>query len=161
LFQGHITARALAKAGIPCTLIVDNAANIFLKEANLLLTGADAIDAHGNVYNKVGTSLISLATKRHGVPHFVATISSTFDPLTFFGLAEPIEERKPKEVWRERLALVSERNPAFDKTPASQIRAIVSEKGVLRPKLFAKRMVSAMRLKGRNKKDFELHLLLK
>ncbi|MFH0955569.1 MAG: S-methyl-5-thioribose-1-phosphate isomerase [Candidatus Micrarchaeota archaeon] len=140
LFQGRITAANLSKAGIPVTQIVDSAAASFIGKADLFATGCDAILANGNVINKIGTCEISLAAQKSKVPHVVFCSSNAFDPLTFFGWTEPIEERSWKEVWPDKPKNVRVLNPAFDETPASRVFKIVSEHGILRPKEFVRHL---------------------
>lgn len=145
-FQGRITAENLARAGLDVRLVVDSAAYSFMREADRFFTGCDAVLVDGSIVNKVGTALISLAAFRFNVKHFVATSSHCFDPLTYFGVPEKIEERPPEEVWGKRLKRVLVRNPAFDVTDARYVHAVVSELGVLPPKMFALEMVRLLEL---------------
>jgi len=158
-WQGRITAKNLTKAGIPCTLIVDSAARSFIGKCDAFLTGADAILANGAVVNKIGTSMISLSAKKLRVPHFVATSSHGFDPATFFGAEEKIEERPDMEVWNKRLKRLEIRNPAFNITEPELVAGIVCEKGVFTPKKFVRQMARELALEG--KKFVSLIELLK
>src|SRR3989338_3068508 len=153
LFQGRITATNLSKAGLNVVQIVDSGSFSVLKESDFFLTGADAVLANGNVVNKVGTALISLAAKRFGTPHYVATSTYSFDPLNFFGWPEPIEERSTSEVWPKKPARVKIKNPAFDVTEAELIAGIICEKGLLAPSGFAEKMIAEMDLIN-HKKEF-------
>lgn len=150
-YQGRITARQLTKAGIACTMIVDSAARMFISKSDAFLTGCDAILANGAVVNKIGTSLISLAAKKAKVPHYVASSSHCFDPATYYGKKEAIEERPASEVWEKRFKRLTIKNPAFDVTEARLVKAIICEKGILIPKMFVKRMVKELEL---NKKPY-------
>ncbi len=161
LFQGRITATNLSKAGIPVTQIVDSAAAAFIGKADLFLTGADAVLANGNIVNKIGTREISLAAQKEKVPHIAATSSHAFDPLTVFGWHERIEERGWKEVWPEKPKRVRVLNPAFDETPATQVKAIVSELGILKPKTFAERVEKELGLRHDKKEYLEMLRFLK
>ena len=145
-YQGRITASNLTKAGIACTMIVDSAARMFIGKADAFLTGCDAILASGAIVNKIGTSLISLAAKKAKVPHYVASSSHCFDPATYYGRKEPIEERPANEVWEKRVKRLTIRNPAFDITEAELVKALICEKGVLTPKRFVKLMVKELAL---------------
>jgi ribose 1,5-bisphosphate isomerase len=145
-YQGRITASNLTKAGIACTMIVDSAARMFVSKADAFLTGCDAILASGAIVNKIGTSLISLAAKKANVPHYVASSSHCFDPATYYGKEEVIEERPASEVWERRLRNLTIRNPAFDITEAELVKALICEKGVLTPKRFVKLMVKELAL---------------
>jgi methylthioribose-1-phosphate isomerase len=72
--QGLLTAWELREAGVPHTLIADNAAGLLLMQGkvDLVIVGADRIAANGDTANKVGTYLKALAARAHGVPFYVA-----------------------------------------------------------------------------------------
>lgn len=148
-WQGRITATNLTKAGIPCTMVVDSAARSFIGKADAFLTGTDAVLANGAIVNKIGTSMISLAAKKAHVPHYAATSSYSFDPATFFGAQEKIEERPAGEVWEKKLKNLNIRNPAFDVTEPELVQAIICEKGVFTPKRFVKQMARELALEGK------------
>ena len=74
----------------------------------------------------------------HDVPFTVAAPRSTIDRRTPEGGAIPIEQRSRDEVARLGETVLVEdgipcRHPAFDVTPARLVRAIYTERGVLRP----------------------------
>jgi methylthioribose-1-phosphate isomerase len=79
--QGLLTAWELAEAGVPHTLIADNAAGLLMMQGkvDLVIVGADRIAANGDTANKVGTYLKALAAHAHGVPFYVAAPLSTID----------------------------------------------------------------------------------
>jgi methylthioribose-1-phosphate isomerase len=139
LLQGaRITAFELKQAGIPVTLICDSAAGEVMKRGKVqaVLVGADRIAANGDAANKIGTYTLSVLAREHGVPFYVAAPASSFDLTVADGSGIPIEERPPEEVtegFGTRIAPegVSAFNPAFDVTPAGNITAIVSERGVI------------------------------
>lgn len=161
LYQGRITAAALARGGINVELVVDSAAAEFMQQADLFITGCDAILADGGIVNKIGTKQISLIAKEAGVPYYVASSSHSFDPATLFGKKLEIEERSAGEVWGKRMKNLYIRNPAFDITKAAYVKGIISEKGVLSPKTFVKRMKKELKLKGKSLRQFSLAYLLK
>jgi len=113
LLQGmRLTAWELSKNGVPVTVICDSMAS--------------------EVYG------LSLSAREHGVPFYVAAPLTSFDFSLSSGNDIPIEERDPAEIhspFGSRMAPegVSFYNPAFDITPAENISAIISEKGVARP----------------------------
>ena len=154
--QGHITAENLAKSGIPVTIIADSAAYPMMHGADLLLTGADAILANGDVVNKIGTAQISLAAAKENVPHYVACSSHKFDPLTTFGEQEIIEERDPKEIWEKKMKHLKIRNPAFDITRASFVKEIICELGCLAPASFAAIVYERLGLDRHSEADFSI-----
>lgn len=142
LLQGsRLTAWELEQEGIPYTLITDNMAAMLMSEGHVthVVVGADRIAANGDVVNKIGTYGVAVLAREHGIPVIVAAPTSTLD-LAMPSAAEiPVEERDPDEV--RDLALFGRAaspagapvaNPAFDRTPARLVVAIVTEQGVHR-----------------------------
>jgi len=146
LYQGRITARELSKAGIKTTLIVDNAASTVLKRCDFFFTGADAFLADGDVINKIGTNQISTLCKRYDTKHYVVTSTHKFEPATFFGEDEPIEQRESNEILPKKIPKVSVLNPAFDRTDSSYIEGIICEKGVFPPEVLASKLYDDLKL---------------
>ena len=131
--QGLLTAWELSEAGVPHTLIADNAAGLLLMQGkvDLVIVGADRIAANGDTANKVGTYLKALAARAHGVPFYVAAPLSTIDFACPSGAEIPIEERAAEEFGAAVSNLDTPvANPAFDVTPAALISGIVSEHGI-------------------------------
>jgi ribose 1,5-bisphosphate isomerase len=133
VFQGRITALELLKIGLKTTFIVDSAARWFMRKANLVIVGADAITSEGNVINKIGTSTIALLAHEARKPFYVVSELLKFDPATACGEYEQIEERSPKEVWSEAPEELVIRNPAFDVTRRDFIHGIICQEGVIPP----------------------------
>jgi len=147
--QGLLTAWELARAGVPHTLIADNAAGWLMAEGRVdcVIVGADRIAANGDTANKVGTYLKALAASAHGVPFYIAAPRSTIDFGCPSGAAIPIEERSADEVRivagltddgdTARIHLAAAHaaacNPAFDVTPAGLLWGIIGEFGILPP----------------------------
>ncbi len=130
-WQGRITAAELARAGIGVTLVVDGAANMMMKKADLCLVGADSVTSKGDLINKVGTSMIAHLARMHDVSFFSAAELSKFSRFTMYGAREEIEERDHEEVWDMPPRGVKIRNPAFDVTASSYISGYVTELGVI------------------------------
>lgn len=144
----RLTAWELMQEGIPCRLQADSAAAWMMArgEVDAVVVGADRIAANGDVANKVGTYMLSLAAGAHGIPFYVVAPRSSFDSSCEAGNAIPIEQRPAEEVLqisglqesgeeaRIRISMAGLRanNPAFDVTPAENITAIVSEQGIWR-----------------------------
>ncbi|WP_347272721.1 S-methyl-5-thioribose-1-phosphate isomerase [Candidatus Kuenenia sp.] len=139
LLQGaRLTTWELMHAGIDVTLMCDNMAAHVMKLGKIqcVIVGADRIAANGDAANKIGTYGVSILAKEHGIPFYVAAPVSTFDLNTTSGDEIPIEERSSEEVtcgFGKRTAPegVKVFNPAFDVTPAKNITAIITEKGVI------------------------------
>ena len=128
--QGLLTAWELAEAGVPHTLIADNAAGLLMMQGciDFVLVGADRIAANGDTANKIGTYLKALAAAANKVPFFVAAPLSSFDFECQSGAAIPIEERAATELQVGEFPVA---NPAFDITPAHLISGYISERGIL------------------------------
>lgn len=128
--QGLLTAWELGQHGVPCTLVVDNAASYLMQRAkvDICLVGADRVTRNGDVCNKIGTALKALAAEDAGIPFHVAAPSSTIDWRLDDPAEIPIEERSPQEVWDDASLAVC--NPGFDVTPARLVTALVTERGV-------------------------------
>ncbi|MCR9279923.1 MAG: S-methyl-5-thioribose-1-phosphate isomerase [Pseudomonadaceae bacterium] len=136
LLQGaRLTAWELDQAGIPVTLLCDNAAASLLAsgEVQAAIVGTDRVAANGDVANKIGTFPLAMACQHFGIPFFVACPSSTFDGHSATGADIPIEHRSAEEVIGSVGASVDVYNPAFDITPATMVTAFLTDRGVLRP----------------------------
>jgi methylthioribose-1-phosphate isomerase len=139
LLQGaRLTTWELKENDIPVTLICDSMAAQVMKERKVdaVVVGADRIAANGDAANKIGTYGLSILARAHNIPFYVVAPISTFDFALPDGRQIPIEERDPAEVicWGERQIApggIDVHNPAFDVTPAANISAIVTEKGII------------------------------
>jgi methylthioribose-1-phosphate isomerase len=140
-FQGaRLTAWECQQYGIPFEVIPDNAAGYFLHrgEVQKVMFGSDRVAANGDVVNKVGTYMLSLAAHANGVPVYPVFPISTLDMSLAAGDLIPIEERDPKEVSAVSFAgepvyptQAAVRNPAFDLTPAELVSAWVTDRGIV------------------------------
>ena len=92
---GRLTAWEAARAGLPHTLLADNAAAALLAsgQVDLVLTGADRIAADGSVANKVGTYGLAVLARQHNVPFAVVAPVSTIDFETPAGSGIEVEFR--------------------------------------------------------------------
>jgi len=135
----RLTAWELMQDDIQVTLITDNMSGHIMKKGGVqaVVVGSDRIAANGDVANKIGTYMVAVLAKRHGIPFYVAAPLSTVDLNCPTGDDIPIEERNIREVTHVKdiqLApdntLVS--NYAFDVTPNDLVTAIITEKGVAR-----------------------------
>ncbi len=161
LFQGRITAKRLSGKGIPVTMVVDSAASVFLREADYFFTGCDAILSDGSVINKIGTRQVSIAAQKEDTPHFVAGSTHKFNPMSFYGETEAVEQRPPKEVWESPPKGTTILNPAFDRTEAEYLEGIVTEKGIFDPHTFSLLMYRELRLNKRKQEYLNIIDLLK
>lgn len=138
----RLTAWELARDAVPVEVITDNMAGHFFQrgEIQCVVVGADRIAKNGDVANKIGTYSVAVLARAHDVPFVVAAPWSTIDLHTPDGAAIPIEQRSRDEVARIGDSVlvadhISVRHPAFDVTPARLIDAVVTERGIFRPRL--------------------------
>ncbi len=149
LNQGaRLTAWELGKAGIPHTVVTDNAGGHLMQHGlvDMVITGTDRTTRTGDVANKIGTYLKALAARDNNVPFYVALPSTTFDwTLTDGVRGIPIEERNPDEVryvqgtsdgMIRNVLVPPENSPAgnyaFDVTPARLVTGFITERGICR-----------------------------
>jgi methylthioribose-1-phosphate isomerase len=146
VLQGaRLTAWELMQEDIPVTLIPDNTAGALMKrgEIDLVIVGTDRTARNGDVANKIGTYTVAVLCKEHKIPFYVAAPLSSIDFSIKTGEQIPIEERDPEEITHisgkgGRVQIAPEgikvRNIAFDVTPHKYVTAIITEKGVFRPR---------------------------
>lgn len=128
-FQGRITAKELANAGIEVFHMVDSAAKYAIDGADIFIFGADSILPSGYLINKVGTGIFCVVAAKYDVPTYCAT--HTLKIVTD-RVDEAVEERDPNEVWEGAPENITIKNPAFDKVHLKYITAFITEKGLLK-----------------------------
>ena len=142
----RLTAWELGEAGIPHTVIPDNAGGHLMQHhmVDLVIVGSDRTKLSGDVANKIGTYLKALAAFDNGVPFFAALPSTTIDWSLNDGVAEiPIEQRDGREVSMmegmlnnevHEFRIIPEKSPianyGFDVTPARLVTGLITERGV-------------------------------
>ncbi len=138
----RLTAWELKQYGISFDIISDSAAGYFLSHGQVqkVFFGADRVTANGDVANKIGTYMLSLAAKDNLIPVYAVVPTSTIDFSLKHGGLIPIEQRDPSEVLDLEVAGqpvapagATALNPAFDVTPNRLLTAIVTEKGIVYP----------------------------
>jgi len=137
LQEGVLLAKELASAGIPVTLGVDAAMALLLKEADLVLVGADAV-TETFLLNKAGTFPAALLARRQGIPFYALAGSEKFAPRNY--RLPPEIAKQPSEVLPRTPRSVEIRNLYFDETPLKLVTAIITEKGALDPKQAVRRL---------------------
>ncbi|MHB9133593.1 MAG: S-methyl-5-thioribose-1-phosphate isomerase [Armatimonadota bacterium] len=143
LLQGaRLTAWELRHDGIPYRLICDNMAASLMAagQVDLVVVGADRITRSGDFANKIGTYSLAVLAQAHHLPFYVAAPWSTIDLSLLSGEQIPVEMRAGEEVCRyggQPTAPVGTTawNPAFDVTPGTLVRAVITERGVFTPPL--------------------------
>lgn len=134
----RLTAWELKQDNIPVKVITDSSSGYFMKNCKIdcAIVGADRIAANGDTANKIGTYLLAINCRHHGVPFYVAAPLSTFDPLISDGSKIPIENRDKDEIRKvQDYRIIPEdfdtENPSFDITPNDLITAYITEKGII------------------------------
>ncbi len=148
----RLTAWELQENHINYYIITDSMAGWVLKTKNIdaIFVGADRIASNGDTANKIGTYFLSIAANKHKVPFYVAAPTSTFDLNIQNGDLIEIEMRPKEEI--TQLSILKDKNgdclipegvlsppeakvlnPSFDVTPAENINAIITEKGIIQP----------------------------
>lgn len=160
VLQGaRLTAWELMEEGITVTLITDSTAGALIKrgEIDLVIVGTDRTARNGDVANKIGTYPLAVLCKENKIPFYVAAPMSSIDFSIKTGEQIPIEERELEEVTcipfksgSVRIAPegVKVRNIAFDVTPHKYVTAIITEKGVFRPRDIKKLMKTDVNLEA-------------
>jgi ribose 1,5-bisphosphate isomerase len=136
LYQGRETARELAETGIPVRFYVDSGGRIALREADVMMIGADAVLDNGKVINKIGSEMFAEVAQGYDVPVYVVTNSWKYDPLSSFGYETEIERRAADEVWDNPPEDVDVVNYAFERIAPEKVDGIISELGVHAPDKF-------------------------
>jgi methylthioribose-1-phosphate isomerase len=142
----RLTAWELGEAGIPHTVIPDNAGGHLMQHqmVDLVIVGSDRTTLNGDVANKIGTYLKALAAADNEVPFYAALPSTTIDWSLNDGVAEiPIEQRDGREVSMmegllndevHEFRIIPEKSPVanygFDVTPARLVTGLITERGV-------------------------------
>ncbi|MCE9499959.1 MAG: S-methyl-5-thioribose-1-phosphate isomerase [Leptospira sp.] len=148
----RLTSWELMQEGIDCYIIADSMAGWLChsRKIDAVIVGADRIAPNGDTANKIGTYSLSIIAKEHSVPFYVAATKVSFDFTIRTGEEITIEMRPEEELTRNSFLKDSEGkyyipegvlspigakalNPGFDVTPAKNISAIVTEKGIISP----------------------------
>ncbi len=136
----RLTAYELQKEGIPFHSIADSVAATLMKagKVDCVIAGADRVAANGDSANKIGTYMLAVLAKHHGVPFYIAAPSSTLDPEMASGDLIEIEQRSGSELTHIEGVEIAPPgcevyNPAFDVTAGELISAIITEAGVKLP----------------------------
>lgn len=128
--EGVGVAEELSEAGIDVTVLVDAAMGQLVASGQIdtVLVGADSVLADGSVVNKIGTRTAMEAGRSAGIDRFVVCSRDKVVPETTF---DP-EPGPPDSVYAGD-ADIGVYNPTFERVPAREISAIVTEAGVYAP----------------------------
>ena len=130
LYEGRRLAQLLSQWGVITTLITEAQMGLFVREADVVLIGADSVLTDGAVVNKVGTHLLALAAHEQQVPFYVCCES-----FKFHGQGDrariDLEEMEPAELGFDAPEPITVRNVYFETTPARLVTGWITEVGVI------------------------------
>ena len=132
ILEGRRLAKELGEDGFNVLLVVDGAAAMYVKAADICLIGADSVQYNGSAVNKVGSKLLGYAAKDQGIPFYVLCDTSKFNVLNYLGDSIQLEEKTPDEV-SEPMKNVSVKNPYFEVVPPELITGVITEEGLMEP----------------------------
>ena len=96
-----------------------------IKNTDIILVGADWINNKG-VINKVGSSLVADISSHYKKPLYILADSWKFSNRNL-----KLEQRPSEEIWNLKNKNLKIINEAFDLIPKKNIKAIISELGIL------------------------------
>ena len=128
LNEGVAMAKALSKT-IKTTVIVDALADQVMNTCDCVILGADAVDKSGNILNKIGSRLIALSAKDHGIPVICLAESMKTHP-TLSVRELPAEFHSYSELGHVLNKEISVRNQYFEVVESGLISQIISDQNV-------------------------------
>jgi translation initiation factor 2B subunit (eIF-2B alpha/beta/delta family) len=111
--EGRAFADELRAQGLKVDLVEDADAPAALEDATLFLIGADTVFRDGTLCNKIGTTALAEAARRHGIPTVVACEIVKLAPIDAASAPEPSEAERT----------------LFEFTPPELVSEIVTEEG--------------------------------
>lgn len=123
--EGLKLATSLREAGASVTVVADTAMAVAMKDARMLLLGADSVRDDGAVVNKAGSCAAALVANEYALPIYALFERLKITPTSYPLVLEPAPTRSRP---RRREEVVSW---LFDVTPAHAISAYITEDGNL------------------------------
>jgi translation initiation factor 2B subunit (eIF-2B alpha/beta/delta family) len=134
--DGLVTAAELSKEGLEVLVSIDACIAELIRQADLMMVGAEAIMPDGSAVCKVGTYPSALVAKTFGVPGYVTVDTLKFNVTALSGLSLKLDAICTSDVLLEGSA-ANVTGHLFDRTPPECIRGIVTERGILSPQACA------------------------
>ncbi|KAK6060466.1 S-methyl-5-thioribose-1-phosphate isomerase [Cooperia oncophora] len=132
----RLTATELRTAKIPFKLITDSMAAWTMKthKIDAILVGADQVALNGDTANKIGTYMLAVLAKHHGIPFYAVVPVTSVNLSRQAGDDITIEERPAVEMLSVNGVFIGTEdtpvwNPAFDVTPGKLITKIITDRG--------------------------------
>ena len=124
--EGLDLAMALARLGHSVAVLTEAQIPLLMPQADVVVVGADAVLATGELVNKVGTHLLALAAAEQKRPFLCLCESFKFSDLDRF---EP-EPHDPGELRLPRQPGITGFNFTFDSTPPRLVSGWITEAGM-------------------------------
>eukprot|EP00351_Strombidinopsis_sp_SopsisLIS2011_P001090 CAMPEP_0116876212 /NCGR_PEP_ID=MMETSP0463-20121206/8210_1 /TAXON_ID=181622 /ORGANISM="Strombidinopsis sp, Strain SopsisLIS2011" /LENGTH=261 /DNA_ID=CAMNT_0004522703 /DNA_START=457 /DNA_END=1242 /DNA_ORIENTATION=+ len=129
-FNGHKTAKQLAKKGIQTNLVQDSAIFAVMSRVNKVFVSAHAIMATGGLVAQTGALMIAHAAKAHSVPVFAVAAQYKLTPLYPIDSNTYNELLSPETIFRLEEGDVEENIeaivPAYDYVPPKLVSLILT-----------------------------------
>ena len=127
-YDGRPLACSLAKIGVEIDYSTDMGLFAKLREADLVVLGADAVFPM-YFLNKIGTYALAELAKVRNIPCFALCAANKFLPTAAAGLLR-ISKHSGDEVWSTSAPGVHVHNDYFEEIPLSLLNGIVSDQGL-------------------------------
>jgi translation initiation factor 2B subunit (eIF-2B alpha/beta/delta family) len=154
-YDGRPLARSLAEVGVEIDYSTDMGLFAKLREADLVVLGADAVFPM-YFLNKVGTHALAELAQVRNVPCFALCTANKFLPTAATTLLR-ISKHSGDEVWSTSAPGIRVHNDYFEEIPLSLLDGVVSNQGVHSPEdirgMLDERPLSAALLRLRPEAD--------
>jgi translation initiation factor 2B subunit (eIF-2B alpha/beta/delta family) len=127
-YDGRPLARSLAEVGVEIDYSTDMGLFAKLREADLVVFGADAVFPM-YFLNKIGTYALAELAQVRNVPCFALCAASKFLPTPAIKLLR-ISKHSGEEVWSTAAPGVRVHNDYFEETPLSLLDGVISDQGM-------------------------------
>lgn len=131
LNEGVRIAAALAARALPVRVITEAQLDLFAPECELAIAAAERVLPDGAVVGPTGTAVTARICAAHGVPFYVVAERSRWVSERDERARFTRQRRPPSEVHPQALPGVEFVNLAFDLTPPSLIRGVVTDDSIL------------------------------
>ena len=127
-YDGRPLARSLAEVGVEIDYSTDMGLFAKLREADLVVFGADAVFPM-YFLNKIGTYALAELAQVRNVPCFALCAASKFLPTPAIKLLR-ISKHSGEEVWSTAAPGVRVHNDYFEEIPLSLLDGVISDQGM-------------------------------
>lgn len=130
IYNGHRTAKELAKAGIKCNLVQDAAAFAVMSRVDKVILSTHGIMANGGIISQCGALNVAYAAHAHQVPVFAMGSFYKLTPLHPTDQHTYNEYLEPSKIFRadqfDELENIEVVVPAYDYVPPRLVNVILT-----------------------------------